>query len=121
MKHLIYLFFSGCLFINCTKKQDINTITTQELKELLSKDKIQLLDVRTPIEIEQGSIESALFVNYFDTDFAMKATNKLDKTKPVYLFCRSGNRSGKAAVILKEKGFIVYNVLGGYTKWKTEN
>jgi len=109
------------LFINCAKKQEINSITTQELKELLSKEKVQLLDVRTPIEIEQGSINSAIFVNYFDANFATKASKKLDKTKPVYVFCRSGNRSGKAAVILKENGFKVYNVLGGYTKWKTEN
>ena len=79
------------------------------------------MDVRTPTETEQGSIESALFVNYFDSDFATKAANQLNKEKPVYLFCRSGNRSGKAAKILKEKGFDVYNVLGGYTKWKTEN
>lgn len=121
MKHLICLLFSSLLCINCAKKQELNTITISELKELLNKEKIQLLDVRTPIEIERGSIKSSLFVNYFDEDFAIKATNKLDTTKPVYVFCRTGNRSRKAALILKEKGFEVYNVLGGYAKWKTEN
>lgn len=121
MKQLICVFFVSFLFINCGQKQEINTITTLELKQLLVKEKIQLVDVRTPKEVAQGSIETALFVNYFDTNFAVKTANKLDKNKPVYLYCRSGNRSGKAAVILKEKGFKVYNVLGGYNKWKIEN
>jgi rhodanese-related sulfurtransferase len=45
----------------------------------------------------------------------------LDKNKPVYLYCRGGGRSGKSAKILQEKGYTIYNVLGGYTKWKKEN
>lgn len=121
MKHFIYLFFCSFLLINCGQKQQTNTITTVELKDLLGKNKIQLLDVRTPKEVAQGSIKSALFANYFDADFGTKAAAKLNRNKPVYLVCRTGNRSGKAAKILKEKGFEVYNVLGGYTKWKTEN
>ena len=121
MKQLISLFFLSFLFINCGQEQGNNTITTVELKVLLSKEKIQLVDVRTPKEIEQGSIKTALFVNYFDEDFAIKLTSILDKNKPVYLYCRSGNRSGKATEILKKKGYEVYNVLGGYNKWKTEN
>ena len=121
MKQWICLFFSSFLFINCGQKQTIKTITTVELKELLAKEKIQLMDVRTPKETAKGSIKTALFVNYFDADFGTKAANQLGKEKPVYLFCRSGNRSGKAAKILQKQGFDVINVLGGYTKWKTEN
>jgi rhodanese-related sulfurtransferase len=107
--------------VNCDEKQELNSITTFKLKELLVKENIQLLDVRSPEEIKQGAIKTALFVNYFDDDFAKKATNKLDKNKPVYLYCRSGNRSGKSAIILKEKGFEVYNIIGGYNQWKKEN
>ncbi|MCL7752251.1 rhodanese-like domain-containing protein [Polaribacter sp. Z022] len=121
MKQLLILFFSSLLFINCGKAQGIKTITTQKLKELLSKDKIQLVDVRTPSELRYGFIESSLFINYFDKDFTEKAVSKLDKNKPVYLYCRSGNRSGKATKMLQEKGYEVYNVLGGYNKWKKEN
>jgi rhodanese-related sulfurtransferase len=58
---------------------------------------------------------------FFDSDFVVKAVEKLDKNKPVYLYCRTGNRSGKATKLLQEKGFKVYNVLGGYNKWKQEN
>jgi rhodanese-related sulfurtransferase len=37
------------------------------------------------------------------------------------LYCRSGNRSGKSAKILKKEGYEVYNILGGYNQWKQEN
>lgn len=107
--------------MGCSTQENIKTITTKELKVLLNEDTIQLMDVRTPKEIKQGAIKTALFVNYFDTDFTEKATKKLDKTKPVYLVCRSGNRSVKACKLLKEKGFEVYNVLGGFNQWQKEN
>ena len=108
-------------FVNCNSQDEIKSISTIELKALLEKDDIQLVDVRTPREIKQGFIDSAKFVNFFDSDFTVKAIQKLDKNKPVYLYCRSGNRSGKATRLLKEKGYEVYNVLGGYNKWKQEN
>ncbi len=106
---------------NCDKKQEIKTISTIELRSLLAKEKIQLLDVRNPKVIKGGFIGTAMFVDYFDTDFYTKGSQKLDKNKSVYLYCKSGNRSGKASKILQKKGYKVYSILGGYTKWKTEN
>lgn len=108
-------------FINCSSKDEIRTITTKDLKVLLEKDSIQLLDVRSPTEVNEGSIKTAFFANYFDADFYSKASKQLDKTKPVYLYCRTGNRSSKASIILKEKGFNVVNVIGGYNQWQNEN
>lgn len=121
MKNLCCLLGVLILFVNCRPQEDIKSISTQNLKQLLAKKNIQLLDVRTPNEVNQGSIKTAIFINYFDEDFKEQSLEKLNKTKPVYLYCRTGNRSGKAAKILKENGFEVYNVLGGYTKWKQEN
>ena len=121
MKNVLCLFFMSFFFINCNSQEEIKSISTQELKVLLTKEKVQLMDVRTPKEIKDGAIETALFANFFDEDFATKAVNKLDKSKPVYLYCRSGNRSSKASKILQEKGFEVYNVLGGFNTWKKEN
>ena len=108
-------------FINCNSQEEIKTISTIELKDLLAKKEIQLLDVRSPKEIEVGFIKSAKFANYFDAHFYEKASVQLDTNKPVYLYCRSGNRSEKSAKILKEKGYEVYNVLGGFNQWKKEN
>ena len=107
--------------MNCNGQEKIKTISTIELKALLAKESIQLLDVRSPEEIAAGVIKTSIFANYFERDFTEKALKQLDNTKPVYLVCRSGNRSGKSAIILKEKGFDVYNVVGGYLQWVKEN
>ena len=107
-------------FINCDKNEDIKSISTTELKALLSQENIQLLDVRSPEEINEGFIDQALFANYFDDNFYIVASSQLDKNKPVYLYCRSGNRSGKSAKILQDNGYEVVNVIGGYNQWKLE-
>jgi len=120
-KNILGLFLMSFFFINCNAQEEIKTISTKELKVLLKKENIQLLDVRTPIETKLGFIDSALFINYFDSDFIEKSVDKLNKEKPVYVYCRSGRRSAKAAKLLKEKGFNVYDVLGGFNQWKEEN
>ncbi|QTE21680.1 rhodanese-like domain-containing protein [Polaribacter cellanae] len=79
------------------------------------------MDVRSPKEIKESTIKTAIFSNYFDDNFTEKATKQSDKSKPVYLICRSGNRSSKAYKILQEKGFDLINVSGGYNQWKKEN
>ncbi|QOD59562.1 rhodanese-like domain-containing protein [Polaribacter haliotis] len=121
MKKFIFLFLVGTFFTSCDSQKEIKTISTKELKTLLAKENIQLMDVRSPKEIKEGTIETAIFANYFDDDFTEKAMNRLEKSKPVYLVCRSGNRSGKASKILQEKGYDVINISGGYNQWKKEN
>ena len=120
MKNLVCLFIMIFFCVNCNSQVALNSITTKELKVLLSKENIQLMDVRTPEEIKEGAIQTAFFANYFDVDFEEVATAQLNKSKSVYLYCRSGNRSRKACKILKEKGFEVINVLGGYQQWDSE-
>lgn len=119
MRYLI-IFFS-LIFVNCNKSVDVKTISVEELKTLLATQKIQLLDVRTPEEVAQGSINSAKFINYFDKDFYKKASAQLDKKKPVYIFCRSSNRSSAAAAVLSEKGYKMILLEGGFTEWKLKN
>ena len=120
MRNLVCLFIMTFFYINCNSQAKLKSITTKELKVLLSKENIQLMDVRTPEEIKEGAIQTAFFANYFDVDFEEVATAQLNKSKSVYLYCRSGNRSRKACKILKEKGFEVINVLGGYQQWDSE-
>ena len=117
---LIFLTFSF-FFISCSQTQDIQNITTKELKALMNKSVIQLLDVRTHEEVKQGAIETAFFVDFYSDDFSKEASKILDKNKPVYIYCRSGNRSRKAARLLQDKGFRAINVLGGYNQWKQKN
>lgn len=78
----------------------------------------QLLDVRTPEEWNEGIIEGAIMANVFDADFEAQLA-KLDKGKPVAVYCKSGGRSGQAMAKMHELGFKeVYNLNGGIGAWK---
>ncbi len=77
-----------------------------------------IVDVRTAGEFEGGHLDGALNVNVFDDDFRSRVEG-YDRTTPVYLYCGSGQRSGRAAAILTEMGFEqAYNV-GGYGALKS--
>lgn len=129
---ILILSFS---FINCAqeKKSESNSntiaisqekkvITLISPKELNGKNKeIQLVDVRTPDEYADGHIKNAKNINFFDDNFADQMS-KLDKSKEIYVYCRSGKRSGKASKQLEEMGFTkVYDLQGGFLNWQKNN
>jgi rhodanese-related sulfurtransferase len=119
MKYVI--LFVSLFFVTCGNSQETTFISVPDLKELLSKEKIQLLDIRTPDEVAQGSIKTAKFANLFDANFYEKASAQLDKSKPVYVYCNTSNRSKSASKILKEKGFKIIILEGGYSSWNSKN
>lgn len=88
---------------------------------LISQPDVQLVDVRTADEFEEGHIEGAQNIDVNQNTFAQEAEDKLYKDKPVAVYCRSGRRSAKAANILTEKGFTVTNLLGGIIAWRNNN
>ncbi|MBA4854059.1 rhodanese-like domain-containing protein [Emticicia sp. BO119] len=78
----------------------------------------QLVDVRTPSEFVIGHIKRAVNINFTDDDFEEVAKKRLDKTKPVFLYCFSGKRSADAAAFLRTLGFKeVYDLNGGFAQW----
>jgi len=71
-----------------------------------------LIDVRTAGEFDKGHIDGALNIPWEQTDNLMAAIGT-DKQRPVVVYCRSGNRSGKAQVVLETKGYTnVFNATG---------
>ncbi len=94
--------------------EDVNV---EKFAKLVMKENGQVLDVRTPEEWEGGTIKNATKMNFFDADFKTQL-DKLDKTKPVYVYCKAGGRSSKAAKQMSKMGFTtVYNLVGGITAW----
>lgn len=76
------------------------------------------IDVRTPKEIAEGSIEGALKVDFKNDDFEQKIL-ELDTSKTYYVYCRSGRRSDRARNFMVNHGFRdVYNVTGGIIEWQ---
>ena len=121
MKLIKYCFFIALFFLTSCQGQEkeVVTIKVSDLQTALSTyDTIQLIDVRTPEEWKNGVIGNPIKIDVTASDFEEKALKILDKSKPVYLYCRSGGRSLIAADMLFKKGFKVYNVEGGYLKWQ---
>lgn len=92
-------------------------IQAEEFKTGMAGENVQLIDVRTPEEFRAGSIEGAVNIDFLADDFETKIES-LAKDQPVYLFCKSGGRSGQAKLILTDHGFSeVNNLIGGYSHW----
>ena len=121
MKKVFLITIVSFLVCSCTKSYNVNPVSQEEFKVLYNKDStIQLLDVRTTEEYNLGYIKGATLIDVKQDDFLEKAMKTLDKSKPVYIYCRTGNRSQKAAseLIVSKEFRDIYYIKGGYTEWK---
>lgn len=115
-----------CIFIvlmSCfeTVQQQSKVISPEEMQSLLQIDNVQLVDVRTPEEYELGFIADAKNIDFLSPNF-LEEVERLDKKKPIIVYCEKGGRSAKCAEKLKEVGFIkIYDLEGGYSKWKYQD
>ncbi len=99
-------------------KSDAKVVSAEDLQPLLQLDNVQLIDVRTPKEFKGGHIENAQNINFLSPAFT-ENIKKLDKNKPLIVYCRSGKRSAKSIKKLFEAGFTeIYDLEGGIIKWK---
>ena len=105
------------LFFACAdQKSEIQLLEKHEFQVLMNQD-VQLIDVRTSEEYSKGFIEEAQNIDYNSTDFANKIS-KLNKNKPVLLYCAMGGRSSKASKVFKSQGFKkIYDLKGGFLSW----
>lgn len=82
----------------------------KKLLDDVAQGKAYLVDVRTPEEYNQKHLKYAANINIKSADFADQI-KKLDKNKSIYLYCHSGNRSGRAADSLQTLGYhLSYNI-----------
>jgi len=94
-----------------------NDITGVELENAIADNKdAVLIDVRKADEFAKGHIEKAENIPLEDIESKL---DTLDKDKDIYLYCRTGNRSGQAAKILSDKGFNkVTNSIDGVDEYE---
>ena len=122
MKKLFLILVLICSFSSCAQETKKPQLISQEEFAKISTKEVQLLDVRTPQEQQQGFIEGAILINFFDTDFVTKVSTRFNKNKPLYIYCAAGGRSNKAATKLLATGFdAIYDLSGGYRSWKENN
>jgi rhodanese-related sulfurtransferase len=131
---ILLAFLSISLFYSCTTSNSNAQTSAVEMQEATTAKNISakdfqqiiktnesaiILDVRTPKEVAAGHLANALYIDFYDPDFKIKVS-KLDKTKPILIYCHSGRRSGIAMSNLREMGFVeVYNLETGILGWNS--
>ena len=125
MKKSISIFFVfSFAFLACQSNSPSNSafqnLSVADFKAKMASPDVVVLDVRTPGEVGEGKIDSALELDFRSDNFASEL-GKLDKEKTYLVYCRSGGRSGKTCDLMKKSGFReFYNLDGGYSAWSSQ-
>ncbi|WP_366187075.1 rhodanese-like domain-containing protein [Flavobacterium ovatum] len=121
-RNLIFLI-PAFILLSCQKQHSQNRTIVDAAtfsKKIEATEKPQIIDVRTPEEFEEEHLISAKNINWNGDNFDTEA-EKLDKSKPVFVYCKSGGRSKKASAKLTELGFEnIYELDGGFLQWSSE-
>lgn len=92
-------------------------VSAQTASELAARDDVEVIDVRTPEEFEEGHLEGATRIGIADADFRDQL-DELDRDGNYLVYCRTDNRSGQAVEVMREMGFDnVWDMDGGVTAW----
>jgi thioredoxin 1 len=123
-RNIISLIIALITFVN-VKAQTIPSANTLPANKFADQIKTTIdaivLDVRTQQEFSTGHIEKATNIDWNGKQFDSLIL-KLDKDKPVLIYCLSGGRSAKAAAHMRNLGFTKVNELqGGLMQWRTKN
>lgn len=110
----VFIFLIFAAMFNIFSSSNGIDISSKEFKEKLEKERGVVIDVRTRGEFEDGHLAiTDKQLDLTNGEF-QRAVADLDKNQTYYLYCRSGNRSGQAARMMKQSGFEnVFNV-GGF-------
>lgn len=114
-KFLIVLIVLALALVACTEEAVYTKISAEEAKELMVEGNM-ILDVRTQAEYDSGHIEGAVLLAVDDI-IAENLDLLSDKNQVILLYCRSGNRSKRAADKLLEMGYKKIYDFGGIMDW----
>ncbi len=96
----------------------VQLITVSEMKSLMQLGDVQLVDVRSEKEFASGHISRAQNIVYLGDNWE-KEFSKLDREKPVLVYCERGGRSKRCTNKLVAAGFQkIYDLEGGIQQWK---
>ncbi|MCK5736087.1 MAG: rhodanese-like domain-containing protein [Spirochaetaceae bacterium] len=116
---LFFLFiFSTATLI--AEESILTTVGADDFFSVLEQERVQgrgiLLDVRTPGEYADGNAPTSENIDFYGDDF-QNIIGELDRNEAYFLYCRSGNRSGRSLKLMKTLGFHkVYDLSGGWSR-----
>ncbi len=119
MQYLKIIISACFLLILFAFNSAAQSVDANNFENGMAKKDVQILDVRTPAEFNQGHLANAMHANWNEKEEFMRRIEALDKNEPVYIYCLSGRRSAEAANLMREKGFTqVTELQGGINAWK---
>ena len=122
MKKIVIMGILSSIFglMGCSAQTTrFKTVDAKAFADVIADTSVVVLDVRTAEEFQAGHIKGALNIDVLKSDFEKKATSEIPEGKTVALYCRSGNRSKKAANALASK-YKVIELGTGYIGWTKE-
>ncbi len=115
---ILLILFSTNIVFSQGKDKFLLQINDFEAKLKQNAATAQLIDVRTTDEYMRGHLKRAINLNFNDDNFEEIVKAKLDKSRPVFIYCFSGRRSTDAGIFLRDLGYKeVYEMAGGFAKW----
>ncbi|MEQ1585333.1 MAG: rhodanese-like domain-containing protein [Cyclobacteriaceae bacterium] len=121
-KGMLLLIFTLTMFSLFAQAQNIKELDPQNFEKKLKESKEPILvDVRTPGEYAQGHLANAVLIDIYSDDFKSRVS-KLDKSKPVFVYCKAGSRSSSAVSVFEDLEFKeIYDLSGGISAWQRVN
>lgn len=121
MKKVFTLISALLLLVGCsTSTAGVTNMDVLDFSNKINEPGVVTLDVRTPSEFAEGYIEGAINIDFQSGNFEVEIAT-LDRDATYAVYCRSGNRSGKAVKIMHDAGFHnVYNLEGGVIDWSNQ-
>jgi phage shock protein E len=127
----LIIFIAGAVLASCDEfsmkcfslggKQEnaqLSHLSPVAFKKALESGEYKVIDIRTMEEYRAGHLKGSVQKDFFKEQEFSNYLDSLDKTQKYLIYCRSGNRSGKALTQMQEKGFKnVSDLDGGYNVW----
>ena len=118
--HIITLIFLSIGTVLLAQTQGTKLEPDAFHKKVAGKT-VQLIDMRTPQGFAIGHMQGAQNVDYYSATFAIDM-NAFAKNKPLYIYCRSGNRTSLATEQLVKMGYTqLFDLQSGIVGWRAAN
>lgn len=93
-------------------------LSAEEARQKIGGGEARALDMRDQDEMAEGSIPGAMWVDEELLEEKVAYIQRGNEDMPVVLFCANGSKSSDAAEKLREDGYEVVSLKGGYKAWK---
>ncbi len=103
---------------SCEAQDSIPTLAPAQFEQRMKADSTAvLIDVRTATEYSEGHLPGARNIDFLEPQSFARGIAALDSAHTYYVYCRSGNRSHKAAMRMARRGLRVVDMAGGFRAW----